>query len=290
MSSDCELPTANCQIGRPAARCADRRFSVRRSRSRGFTAIEFLVLLGILLILASIFVPYVLKLREENRRVVCRDHLQQIYQAMQAYAKVNGSFFPAAGTHDPALPLTVFAGDPAAANNVTASLWLLVRGDYIDNPAVFRCPSLGGPAAAANRDLPDFADPASLGYSYAAPFGLTDSFRLTDVLAADYVVLADLNPGTSAAVGKDAPLLEMAKVNSRNHRRAGQNVLYAYGQAEWQITPYCGKDNDNIYTVRGARGATQPSSQPSTDRGAVDLSILPSASDDSFLLPAAPAP
>lgn len=256
-------------------------------RSAGFTAIEFLVLLGILVILASIFIPYAMKIREENRRIACRDHLQQIYQAMQAYAKVNGSFFPAAGRHDPTLPLTVFAGDPTAANNVTASLWLLVRGGYIADPAVFRCPSLGRASAPADRQLLDFPDRSNLGYSYAAPFGLVESFRLTDVLAADFVVLADLNPGTADAVGRDAPLLEMAGVNSRSHRRAGQNVLYAYGRAEWHITPYCGMNNDNIYTVRGTRGSTQPASQPATTRGTTDLTILPSAPDDTFALPTA---
>lgn len=273
-----------------------------RARRRGFTAIEFVVVLGIVAILASIFIPYVLKVREENRRIACRDRLQQVFKAMQAYAADNGSLYPRAAGYDPARPLTVFAAvapprPPATApaadelpmNNVTASLWLLVRGGYVKEPTLFLCPSRSGSPAPADVAAVDFPSPGALGYSYASPFGLSDANRLTDVLKPEFVLMADLNPGTSHAVARSAPLLELAGANSPNHRSAGQNVLYAYGSVEWQLTPYCGQNNDNIYTVRGDHGSTRPTSRPATENGSTDLSILPSADDDSFLLPTAAA-
>lgn len=257
---------------------------------RAFTAVELLVALGILVILASIFIPYALKLREESRRTTCRDNLQQVFKALQAYAADNGSFFPRV-RYEPTEPLRVFAGadgEPfaAPANNVTASLWLLVREGYVKDASVLLCPSMNGVAPPV-RPTGDFPTRESLGYSYAAPFGATEQYRLTDVLKPEFALMADLNPGSASALPATAPRLNQARINSRSHRQAGQNVLYAYGAVQWQWTPYCGMNQDNIYTVRGERGATQPTTLPASDPGADDLSILPSSEDDSFLLPAA---
>jgi hypothetical protein len=110
---------------------------------------------------------------------------------------------------------------------------------------------------------------------------------LTDTLKSGFVLMADASPGAAAAtVRRDAPPLEFAAANTPLHRRAGQNVLYSEGTVLWMPMPYCGMNNDNIYTVRGERGSTQPTSQPSTASGATDPAILPTAADDSFLLPA----
>lgn len=251
-------------------------------KRRGFTLIELLVVIGIVVILASIFVPYALRLREDSKRTRCRDNLQQIFKAMQNYAAANGSLLPQ-GRHDPSAPLVTFsAGQP---NSVTAALWLLVQRGYVKDTGIFLCPSAGGRASEVDPSASDFTDRASLGYSYASPYGLTESYRLTDTLKPDFALVADLNPRAPPTVPQSAPLMELAAMNSRNHARAGQNVLYAYGAVEWQITPYCGMNQDNVYTVRGARGATQPTTVPARSEGSLDPAILPSAEDDSFLLP-----
>ncbi|MCS7033750.1 MAG: radical SAM protein, partial [Phycisphaerae bacterium] len=112
---------------------------------RGFTLIELLVLLAIGAILLSIFIPYALKLREENRRIECRDRLRQMFVALQSYAADHASLFPQT-RYDPAQPLTVFASADAA-NNVTSALWLLVSLDYVPDTEVFLCPGVGGTPA-----------------------------------------------------------------------------------------------------------------------------------------------
>ncbi|HRK29869.1 MAG TPA: type II secretion system protein [Tepidisphaeraceae bacterium] len=251
---------------------------------RAFTLIELLVVVGILIILASIFIPYALRARENSRRIVCRDNLQQIFNAMQSYAAANGSYLPRT-EYDPAASLTAFQDRSSLANNVTSSLWLLVRNGHAKSTTIFLCPSLGGSPAPVSVDRTDFWGPPELGYSYATPFGQSESYRLTDTLKPQFVLMADRNPGCRSDIAADSPLLLLSTVNSLNHGQGGQNVLYAYGSVEWQITPYCGMNNDNIYTVRGARGATQPTTLPSKQSGVLDPVILPSVEDDTFLYP-----
>src|SRR5689334_15805513 len=61
---------------------------------RGFTLVEFMVLFGIFVILVSIFIPYLLKLREDDRRARCASNLKQIGDALSKYANDNGRNFP----------------------------------------------------------------------------------------------------------------------------------------------------------------------------------------------------
>jgi hypothetical protein len=170
-----------------------------------------------------------------------------------------------------------------AANDVTASIRLLLRTESIPDVNLLRCPGV-------SRSVR-----GGIGYSYAAPFGATDEFRLTDTMKSDFAIMADLNPGVSTSVPYRASLLEYRAVNSRSHGGAGQNVLYSQGSVVWQVTPYAGMNNDQIYTTRGQSlpsGATQPTTSPATQpgnaSGIFDLNALPFQEDDSFLLPVGP--
>src|SRR4051794_40420219 len=120
---------------------------------RAFTLMETLVILGILIILLSIFIPYLLSIRESSRRATCANNLKQIRDALTSYAQSNGREFPRVRYDAANNPngYTAFTGpdspNPFAdnstvePNDVTASLWLLVRGGYITNTGVFVCPS-----------------------------------------------------------------------------------------------------------------------------------------------------
>ena len=63
-------------------------------RPAGFSLVELLVLLAILVILLSIFVPLPAPRRETDRRVRCTDNLRVIQQALKAYATANGNSLP----------------------------------------------------------------------------------------------------------------------------------------------------------------------------------------------------
>jgi len=44
-------------------------------------------------------------------------------------------------------------------------------------------------------------------------------------------------------------------MNSSNHKRKGQNVLFNDGHVSWEDTPFCGHSQDNIYTRSTQAGA-----------------------------------
>lgn len=277
-------------------------------KTDGFTLIEFLVAIGIVAILVGILLPYVEQKREDARRAECADHLRQIGVAFLEYGKANESNYIRPlpeGRYDAAHKpqgYTCFTGPDGGvkANDITASLWLLVRGGYVKDLALFICPSTndvadtltnaaGGAVAATARW--NFRSPKNLSYSYDSPF--TDALKQAfsgDRLREECAVLADKNPGFAhdgdrvLGPARDAPPFELAKGNSPNHQQAGQNVLHPSGDVSFEWTPYCGFGGDNIYTAVAARPG--PATRPATDDpGYVGDDVGPAYNDDSYLVP-----
>jgi type II secretory pathway pseudopilin PulG len=290
-----------------------------RNLRPGFTMVELLVIVLIFLLLMSIFIPFVRKTRERDHRVRCQSNLREIGAAFQKYAKANAGAFPRV-VHDavnnpggyfaysgPYAP-NPFAGDGrVAANDVTASLWLLVRGGYA-SPAVFVCPSssdyadpltdaMGKPTAATERS--NFKRARNLSYSYASPFSAAAGYKFNEYLPSDFVLVADKNPGKSwgsdvTGPAFNAPLLELAKANSFNHQRAGQSALYADMHVEFKQSPYCGfgyyatgSAGDNIYTVLSARPLADQPTPDVTIRGLLGAEYGPAWRADTYLVPTA---
>jgi prepilin-type N-terminal cleavage/methylation domain-containing protein len=284
---------------------------VRRS-GRGFTLIEFLVAVGIIAILVAILLPYVEMRREDARRADCADHLRQIGLALQEYGAANEAnnfhllpewYYDAA--HRPE-GYTAFTGPDGGVkpNDITASLWLLVRGGYVKDLSVFICPSTSDQADtlcdAAGRPVSagmrwNFRRPENLSYSYASPFSsaLKQLAFSSDQLREECAVMADRNPGFVTSGGdevvgprRDAGPFELAAGNSPNHQHAGQNVLHPSGDVTFETTPYSGFGNDNIYTAIAPRPLT--ATRPSVDDpGYIGTDVGPAYNYDSYLVPAA---
>jgi prepilin-type processing-associated H-X9-DG protein len=290
-----------------------------RPARNGFTIVEFMVLFGIVIILLSIFIPYLLKAREDARRTRCAQNLYQIRDALKNYAADNGHIYPRVVYDEKNNPngYTAFTGvddeNPFAANStvqpndVTASLWLLVRGGQL-NPAVFVCPSSSDSRdlvtdAAARHVKPtqrgNFRSASNLSYSYFSPFSSAINYRIDDARPADTALMADKSPGINPSRLDDitgpawnAPPLDLARANSRNHGKAGQNVLFGDGHVFFERTVYCavGRSGsiggDNIYTAL----APQPLSgehPPANGNGYWGHDIGPAWEGDSYLVPTA---
>src|SRR5258706_14064795 len=75
------------------ARCSASRSTETVRHRRGFTMIEMLVLGLILLLLLSIFIPFIHKTREHDHRIQCQNNLRAIATALSKYAEENSGSF-----------------------------------------------------------------------------------------------------------------------------------------------------------------------------------------------------
>lgn len=277
----------------------------------GFSFIELLVVIGIIVILLSIFVPYVSKVREQDHRARCAENLRTIMTALRIYAAGHHGDFPRV-IYDPAHNpdgYVCYSGphvpDPFARdsqvrpNDVTASLFLLVRNG-LAKPISFICPSTNDdPEMDAHpehwKEHSNFSSGWHLSYSYASPFSSAAGYKLNDYLPADFALMADKNPGISpdgsnvGAPSWDSPPFQMEQANSRNHRRVGQNVLYTDGHVQFQTTPYCGvghdAERDNIYTALQRTPVPKGQNPPANAKGFIGHDIGPAWERDSYLVP-----
>lgn len=66
-------------------------------RTRGFTLIELMVTMSIIIILAAILVPNFLHARAQSQLTACKSNLKNIATALESYAVDNGGRYPSSG-------------------------------------------------------------------------------------------------------------------------------------------------------------------------------------------------
>jgi prepilin-type N-terminal cleavage/methylation domain-containing protein len=278
----------------------------------GFTLIELLVVIGIIALLIAILLPALSNAREQANRVKCAANLRSIGQAMHLYSHDNHGHYPRTKYVVRSTPFffTTTGNDPPFAveangapkmgsprdNDLTAAYFLLVHYGFAPVD-VFVCPSTNHQKdtlgqwylpvesrQASGRSNFVTTDPLGKDFSYSfanpypgdsvvGPQDGTYQYRPTD--PADLAMAADRNDGERwRTLDPNAPRSDITAMNSSNHKRRGQNVLFNDGAVVWHDTPFCGHNQDNIWTrCDQPKGSKAP---------------IPAGKYDSLLLPVFP--
>jgi prepilin-type N-terminal cleavage/methylation domain-containing protein len=249
-------------------------------KKKGFTLVELLVVIAIIALLMGILMPALARVRQIAFRMVCGTNLSGIGKAMLIYANDYEDELPRAGGRNSTWTATIpnwlatnrFTAYNVAADgsggtaNISSCFYLLVKYAEV-TPKTFICKGDSGtsefkPAndGAGDRDLIDLWDfgtqPSThCSYSYHMPYGL---YALTTSSEPGMAVAADRNPlqDSPAATHKDWPGIfnpdggkEAVKYgNAIAHQEDAQNVLFLDVHVGQEKKPFCGINDDNIYT------------------------------------------
>lgn len=235
-----------------------RRFAV--VRRDGFSMVELLVVLAVVVLLMSLLMPAIATVKENARRLVCSSNLRQMGFATAAYAGDFDGKLPTAAVLDEASTevnraMELMASHRGERRDQWDGLGLLYKSGYCAQPQCFYCPSHHGDHAyeeyadewRERLDMSDgnlvVKDKIYMNYHYGGDRAWNDDHQQYRRR------LHDTRKGKPLVLATDG----LRSVQDFNHD-VGLNVLLADGSVNWfnsgpRIRPYLPTIDEEDSTV-----------------------------------------
>ena len=237
---------------------------------------EMVATAAVIMLVAGVLIAPLNFARQKSRQQACLMQLQRIGEGINSYSSDHDGKLPAVATAMGAPWWKVgYQGKENYSN--TRHIWLLAKGGYV-NPADFVCPgrSRGQALQLDLSQVQNYNDFPSRRY-------VTYSFRIRCIKPGEEsphgqkVLIADLNPLFERLpddYSKPFKLqlnTDLLNLNSINHNRHGQNVLFDDGSAKFLKVRSIGVAEDDIFTLQ--------------DTNTYEGIEVPSCETDAFLAP-----
>jgi hypothetical protein len=216
---------------------------------------EMVAVAAAILLVAGVLVPTLSFARQKYQQQRCRMQLGSIFQGLSNYISDHNGQPPAVESAAGAPWWKVGCQGNENCSN-TRPIWLLVKGDYVD-PANFVCPS-GSQGQTPQlessqvQNYNDFPGRKYIRYSFRIRCNMREDGKLLcrKVLMADLSPLFEKLPDDYSKSFRLHLNPKLLTLNSINHRRRGQNVLFGDGRVEFLKTRHTGISKDDIFTLQ----------------------------------------
>jgi len=203
----------------------------------------------------GVLIPTLKATRHRSWRQNCQKYMGNIFQGISDYISDHDGQVPAVATTAGAPWWKV--GDQGNENHSnTRHIFLLPKGGYVDIRN-FVCPGCMGEKSLKLNDsqikiLKDFPSRRYVTYSFQISCDRMGSSKLLcrKVLMADWNPLFERMPEDFSEQLQLCLNRELLTLNSNNHNRRGQNVLFGDGSVEFLKTRFIGISDDDIYTLQ----------------------------------------
>lgn len=236
---------------------------------------ELLATAAVILFFTGALVAPLNVARQKSWQTACQMQLQRIWQGMQTYSNDHEDRLPSVSTAAGA-PWWKVGYQGRENHSNTRNLWLLAKKGYV-SPSDFVCPGRRQGKAiqfdpSRAPDYNDFPERKYITYSCRMrPAGSRQLVRVRRVLMSDMNPVFEHLPQDFGAPLRIQLDKVLARVNSHNHNKRGQNLLFDDGSAKFTKTRYLKGSEDDIFTLNGT-----------TVYQGVEL---PSCDSDAFLAP-----
>jgi len=267
-------------------------------RSKGFTLVELLVVVGIIAMLVGILMPTLGRAREIAQMSMCGANLNGIGKGVIMYQAEAEDKFPLLGQHTSGANLMVALNsgtdndDIANLNsNAMQNAWVMIQKGSISEE-LLKCPS--DKSWTARKDVTGETGTQLKKYGWNSwnnfsfgihmPYGQNHASPLTSSLKGSFPIFADKNYQEKGEIGSVYYTTSSQSRKPGNHPRDGFNFLtYGASCSKQRYTEgvsrrfsACGVGNDDIYVSQDSGG---------TGTYNANASLVPNTDSDCFILP-----